>query len=390
MRYLVDQGLDWQAVLQLAAWYQVGGFLSLHLNDPHSSLQTPDEIRDGAHRLAEENRIRFLFFVEPELERILKVLNVEQISTIALKGSALNRLVYRDLGLRPIGDVDLLIEEHNLPRARELFDDLGYSQSSPVKTDLANIDNYHYCPRLLSPDGSVEIELHRHLVRRSSPLYFEVDELWSQACERDIAGQRAWILGPGDLISHLCLKFFVDRFLRQPSYAALRQLADIGETIDFFSEDLDWAHFIQQARQRGHAGPIYCSLRTAQRLFDLDLDGHVLDQLRPPGVDDRQLNLFIERKMVDLEPWFFHELVESDDNTGWNLAKASFRRLLPEGKFLREKYWDQLDSSGLASLYGRHLAELAGSLQGVFDGGRRIREHLEVDHWMHRILTDSA
>ena len=387
---LGDRGLDWPALLQLAAWYQVGGFLGLHLNDPESLVKTPDEIRDGAHRLSEENRVRFLFFVEPELERILRTLNREQIPVIALKGSALNRLVYRALGLRPIGDVDLLIEEGNLPRTRALFDDLGYTQEISTTSDSASIDNYHYCPRLLSPDGSVEIELHRHLVRKSSPLYFEVDQLWSQAREQEIAGHRAWILGPSDLISHLCLKFFVDRFLRQPSYAALRQLADIRETIQFFSGDLDWADFVDQARQRGHAGPIYCSLHTTQRLLGLDLDGHVLDQLRPPGVDDDQLKLFIERKVVDLVPWFFHELVESDDNTGWNLAKASLRRLLPEGKFLREKYWDQADSSGLGRLYGRHLTELAGTLRGVFDGGGRIREHLEVDHWMHRILTDSV
>ena len=193
----LDWHIDWQEVLRLAEWYQVGGFLASHLNKPDFPVETPREIRDAAYRLAEENRVRYLFFIEPELDRVLATLNRERIQVIALKGAALNRLVYRDLGLRPIGDVDLLIQEQHLSRARALFDELGYSQNTPSSDDLDKRDSYHYCPRLLSPDGSVEIELHRHLVRRSSPLYFEVDDLWSQAREKEIGGQRHVDPGPG-------------------------------------------------------------------------------------------------------------------------------------------------------------------------------------------------
>jgi hypothetical protein len=383
-------GLDWQEVLRLAEWYQVGGFLASHLNKSDFPVETPREIRDAAYRLAEENRIRYLFFIEPELDRILATLNRERIQVIALKGVALNRLVYRDLGLRPIGDVDLLIQEQHLSRARDLFDELGYSQNESLSDDSRKIDNYHYCPRLLSPDGSVEIELHRHVVRRSSPLYFEVDDLWSQAREKEIGDQNVWILGPVDLISHLCLKFFVDRGLRQHSYAAVRQLADIAETLTFYAEELDWSVLVRQAKARSHAAPIFCALYTARKLLGSKIGDEVLDRLRPADMDDDQLSLFIDRKVLDLEPWFFHELVEPTENAGWNLAKASLRRLLPEARFLREKYWDQSAVSGLGRLYRFHLAELSQSLLGTAGGGRRLREHFRVDRWMHRRLTESS
>ena len=382
--------LDWQEVLRLAEWYQVGGFLASHLNKPGFPVETPGEIRDAAHRLAEENRVRYLFFIEPELDRILATLNRERIQVIALKGAALNRLVYRDLGLRPIGDVDLLIQEQHLSRARDLFDELGYSQNESLSEDSGNVDNYHYCPRLLSPDGSVEIELHRHVVRRSSPLYFELDDLWSQAREKGIGNQNVWILGPVDLISHLCLKFFVDRGLRQHSYAALRQLADIAETLTFYAEELDWSVLVRQAQARSHAAPIFCALYTARKLLGSRIDQKVLDRLRPADMDDEQLSLFIERKILDLEPWFFHELVEPMENTGWNLTKAALRRLLPEEKFLREKYWDESGASGLGRLYSLHLAELSQTLRETAGGGRRLREHIRVDRWMHRRLTESS
>lgn len=385
-----DRQIDWQEVLRLAEWYQVVGFLASHLSKPDFPVETPREIRDAAYRLAEENRVRYLFFIEPELDRILATLNREGIQVIALKGAALNRLVYRDLGLRPIGDVDLLIQEQHLSRARALFDELGYSQNTPSSEDLDKRDSYHYCPRLLSPDGSVEIELHRHLVRRSSPLYFEVHDLWRQAREKGIGNQNVWILGPVDLISHLCLKFFLDRGLRQHSYAALRQLADIDETLTFYAEELDWSVLVRQAQARSHAAPIFCALYTARKLLGSRIDQKALDRLRPADMDDEQLSLFIERKILDLEPWFFHELVEPMENTGWNLAKASLRRLLPEEKFLREKYWDQFGACGLGSLYGLHLAELGQTLRGTADGGRRLKEHLRVDRWMYRRLTEPS
>jgi hypothetical protein len=383
-------GLDWQEVLRLAEWFQVGGFLAAHLKEPDFALEAPQEIRDAAYRLAEENRVRYVFFIEPELERILATLNRDQIPAIALKGAALNRLVYGDLGLRPVGDVDLLIEEKHLGRARRLIDELGYSQNESSSDESGNLDNYHYCPRLLSPDGSIEIELHRHLVRRSSALHFDVDELWSQAREREVGGHSVWILGPVDLISHLCLKFVVDRSLRQHSYAALRQLADIAETIDFYAEELDWPVLVRQAKSRSHSAPIFCALWTARHLLGLEIDPDVLDQIRPVGTDDNQLTLFVERKVFDLEPWFFHELVEPADNTGWNLAKASLQRLLPEEKFLREKYWGRSEVSGLGGLYRLHLAELGKSLRGAVGSGRRFSEHLQVDRWMHRLLAPSS
>jgi len=382
--------IDWAKVLQLSNWYQVGGFVGLHLNDADPAIEAPADIRKATQRLADENRVRYVYFVEPELVRILERLNRDQIATIALKGSALNRRIYRQLGLRPIGDLDLLLEEADLPRAKSAIDELGYSQRQLAQEKTDHLDDYHYCPRLLSPDGSIEIELHRHLVRRRSPLYFDIAEVWRQAREIEIGGATALVLGPCDQVSHLCLKFFLDRTLHYPSYAALRQLVDVAETVSFHSDEMDWERWIELVDARGHAGVAFCALHTARELLRLSLDDWVLDRLRPAGVDEQQLTLFVDCKVIDLDPWFFHELVEPDENRGIDIAKSAVRRLLPEARFLRGKYWDRSDRSSVGQLYSRHLSELGRSLFKKERSSRRIRDHLTVDRWMHRLVTDST
>lgn len=380
---------NWQNVLDLSGWYQVSGFVGRHLDDSRFEAAVPIEVRRAGHALAEEIRVRTVFFVEPELTRILAICNREQIPVIALKGAALIRRVYSDLGLRPLGDLDLLIEEQHLPQARSLLRELGY-RHDPSETDVdQSVDNYHFCPRLLSPDGSIEIELHRHLVRRSSPLYFEVEELWDRAVEIEIGDEPAFSLGHEDLLMHLGVKFFVDRALRHPSYASLRQLADVAALVERYGATLDWEYLIERARARGHHGLVYCSLYAARSLLDMEMEPLVMARLRPDGLEEGTLNRFIRRKVFDRDPWFFHGLVEPTENRTWDIAKSAVRRVRPERKFLREKYWDQPATVGLGSLYRRHLAELGHTIATTPVGGRRIREHLGVDRWMHRIVTDS-
>jgi hypothetical protein len=61
-----------------------------------------------------------------ELTSILNAFQQAGIPLVVLKGAALAITVYDDIGLRPMGDLDLLVQPSHLERAISLFKHLGY------------------------------------------------------------------------------------------------------------------------------------------------------------------------------------------------------------------------------------------------------------------------
>ncbi len=62
-----------------------------------------------------------------ELERILQAFDEAGIPVIVLKGAALAATVYEDIGLRPMGDLDLLIHPEDFSQAIRRMRSLGFS-----------------------------------------------------------------------------------------------------------------------------------------------------------------------------------------------------------------------------------------------------------------------
>ncbi len=86
---------------------------------------------------------------------------------IVLKGAALGLLIYRDPGLRPMADLDLLVAPDEVPRSLEVLHDRGFLPSEaigirawppPAKINLARAAIQHGCG-FVAPSG-LSIDLH--------------------------------------------------------------------------------------------------------------------------------------------------------------------------------------------------------------------------------------
>jgi hypothetical protein len=69
-----------------------------------------------------------------ELQTVLKTFKFRAagIDVIVLKGAFLAELVYRNIGLRAIGDIDLLVKKEDLGKVKRVLIQLGY-QALPTK-----------------------------------------------------------------------------------------------------------------------------------------------------------------------------------------------------------------------------------------------------------------
>lgn len=116
---------DWIALCQLARANGLAPLLDWRL----SQQGWPERIPPKARSLLQERYIQSaaansLFFTH--LDKIQKRLDQSGIRYLPLKGARLARWLYPDPALRPMSDLDLLVQPADLPQALRLFQEEGF------------------------------------------------------------------------------------------------------------------------------------------------------------------------------------------------------------------------------------------------------------------------
>ena len=379
-RRLLEGPVDWPRVLRLADWHRITALLHHHLNSERFADYVPDDARETLSSAYRKNSAMHAFRTE-DFVTILRALEAEDLPVIVLKGAALVGPVYVDPGLRSMGDIDVLVREEHLEEAYELIRGFGFTpRASPYNVDQTRQRHRHY-PRLVSPEGITDVEVHRHLVGLDSPLRFDIEQCWERSRLTSIEGAKARTLGSEDLLYHLCVGFFLDRRGFYKSYTALRQLTDIVETVRQFADGLDWDRFIGTVRSRRALGPVHSALWTARELLSLELDDEVLRSLEPRAFDETMAGDFIRAKVIETRPWFLHELVSPTSNTRLDMLRAALRRFLFSRSYLRVKYWPA--EGRWREVYRDHLEQILRFLARCVRRPGRLSRELRVDRWMN-------
>ncbi len=371
---LLDGHLDWPLVLELASWHRLSGLLFHALRQEEFNKHVPQWVMQELEEVYYGNFARNLYY-QAELGKALQALQAEGIPTIVLKGAALAERVYKDIGLRPMVDLDIMVPERSMERADIAVRRLGYlPKESPEKQQKIRENHRHY-PALVSPDQMVPIEVHRHIVESTSPFHFDLAGFWTRAQGATVAGAQALVLGPEDQLTHLCLNCFQNRKYR--SSGALGQLCDISETILHYWDTLDWDLFSQVAHQNNLAGPIYCMLLTVRELTGTAPPGNVLEGLKPEGFSVGMAQRFIEKRVLRASRWVPLEFVRP--------SKNSWRRLFPDHSYLAQRYGWSPRSRWFFWLYLRRMAEaskfLSQSLSRSWDMGQDLR----INRWLRAL-----
>jgi hypothetical protein len=117
---------DWELFSQMAEREGVAPLMYWKLKD--SPVEVPPStfnfLRSTYYQTLAQNTLMY-----QELERILKALDEAGIPAIVLKGAALAATVYEDIGLRPMGDLDLLVSRERLGKAVSILNGLDYEAS---------------------------------------------------------------------------------------------------------------------------------------------------------------------------------------------------------------------------------------------------------------------
>jgi hypothetical protein len=277
-----DPAVEWTPTIGLARWHGVAPRLAraLAVNGLDAAVprEVDEELQAGYFATMARN-----LSLRRELGRVVAELNHHAIDVMALKGAALVPAVHRDPGVRPMDDLDLLVRRDDLDRAEKVLTAAGYQPAEKAPPVALDDEDHHHRPPLVRADGEVTIELHHKLGSSGSPPDFDVTGIWARAVPFDVGDATCLRPSDEDLLVHLCLHFLVDR-VRLFSRRALRQLCDVGATLDACSGALDWDRLTAEAAERRYGAALAVALGTAALIVDAHLPEDLLARLAPGRV----------------------------------------------------------------------------------------------------------
>ena len=210
-------------------------------------LDDPDlpRMRGLARRTWYENQVRL-----QQIRRALERLRSAGIDLMVLKGVPLAIQYYRDLALRPMADVDVLVPTGAVEDALAVLEADGW----PVSR--RELRNWHGTG-LVHPDGRT-LDLHWHV---GIPLLLadearSNDDFWSASVPIEVDGLELRALCPADQLMHVLV-----HGSWAVSGAQVRWIADAAVVVRQAGDDLDWDRFVYQVARRRVMLPVRTALR---------------------------------------------------------------------------------------------------------------------------------
>ena len=378
IRDILTEGLDWDLLLERAAWHRLSPLVSYHLRSPDLSVLVPRPVLEKLQRLSYRSLARNML-LQYEFSQLLSSFNEEGIPIIVLKGAALLDSIYRDIGLRPMSDLDILVQPEHLDRAEAIALCHGYvpiaDRDAPEDTTM----NCRHLPNLIRFEKGVVLEIHQHIVDSDSAYHFELSDFWARAKPVTMSGACALVLTPEDLLIHLSINFLLDR--RYRSKSALGQLCDISEVILQYGDSLNW-NLIEEVSQEYDIAPgLHCVFYACEQLLGSQVPASVLSRLQPLEFNSSLAKLFLRRRVLDTRPWLAHQLVAS--GSAYTLPRAiqaALGRFFPTPRRFSKKYGLRGWSS---CLYLKKMVEQLRCVSRAMLRPSELKEDLLLDRWLH-------
>jgi hypothetical protein len=199
-----------------------------------------------------------------ELRRIGNAFQREGVDYIVLKGPVLASLAYPEVATRPMLDLDLLVRDRQMTRAREILETLDYSV--PLQF-VGSAMNHGDAPPMANLDLALPtVELHSEI--DSAPGSEWLESAWSSRTSADLGGGvTVPVLDRAEFFAQVALhasKHHVFEF-------QLLQLLDVARLLESSMAEFDWASALVEWRRRGIERWIALTVTLAHRLLDAPL-----------------------------------------------------------------------------------------------------------------------
>ncbi len=277
IRKLVNNGLDWDYVLQMGKAHGLAPLLYSHLHRIDHEHQIPRSIMDQLHNIYYGNLARNIP-LSYELDKILHVFEKKGIPIVVLRGLALAQTIYKNIALRVTADIDLLVRKEDLSRVAKTLLELEFTSpqweliTKEYSAELCFVRQGASGGKRL---GSAVIDVHQEItssIRLKEVIKIDTEEVIRRARPVKIKDVNMLVMTAEDLLLHLTLRHCFQRLIR---------LCDIAEVIKLKKDELNWQSLLQKAEENRLSIIMYYTLYYAQQLLEAPVPEHVFKKLMP-------------------------------------------------------------------------------------------------------------
>ncbi len=264
-------GCDWEKFLGLVRRHGVAHAARAALGSVGEET-VPASVTHALDRLLLESR-SVVVLLQDRLGKLAHLFDEARVSFLVLKGPALQRLLYTEVGERPATDLDLLIHRSDLDRALAILEGAGFAVPSGGERRFWE-RSYHHIQLFMGRDLPVSVELHWDLeLRERYP--FPLEAMWARSIRFELGGRTLATLGHDDQYLfgavHLARHFYAPRLVW---VVDLRRMARRWR--------LDWEAIHRRAAQcRGRTALWFASTYEERVFGDTTQPAAIRPRLRP-------------------------------------------------------------------------------------------------------------
>jgi len=257
------EGPDWPAVARRAFDEGLAPLLYYHCRNMNIIESIPESTKKFIARIYAETLLINTHLLQ-EVAELKNGLEKRDIQVIVLKGVALLRTVYRDVALRPMEDIDLMVRLEHLSELKNVLGSMGFVRNQLYPGSFGK--------------GILSIDIHSdfissHRIRsREAILDISQEDVWSSSVP--INGSRS-LYRLSLNVNLVALSFH----LLKHRYDRLIWFVDIAESIKTYQSMLDWQGLIEYSRRVRADRLLLYTLLLTKRLLGVNVPDEALTAL---------------------------------------------------------------------------------------------------------------
>lgn len=209
-----------------------------------------------------------------DMTALLRCFHNAGVETMILKGAALILLHYRDYGLRPMNDFDVLVHTEQAPAAISVLTKQGWTpKGRPLE---AFTDAYLSSCHSHGFEGAAgsTFDLHSHVLLECCYANAD-DDFWEGAVLTRVDDVQAYALNPTDQLLHVCVHGAQRRSVSNFDWAA-----DAMMIMNTSQSDIDWNRLTAQTEKRRLSLPLKDTLSYLRDVLNAPIPLRVLKRIR--------------------------------------------------------------------------------------------------------------
>jgi hypothetical protein len=288
VKLLEAEPINWETLVSLADRERATAIVWRRIRRL-APTAAPESIREGFERRTMVADFTSSY-VEQRVAETVRQIGDVGIEVVLLKGAALACSVYGSFFERPMGDIDMLVDDQRAEEAWRISQRIGWVWDDAAYP-LEQYVGHHHLPPLVDDRGAnVKLEMHAALFVQGHPFQLSRADLLRDGRQVQVDGGSAWVPSREKMLLHACMHFAWSHMMIFGSWRAFRDVIALVEA------GVDWDRFVALAESNKAASSCFWTLHLAERLVGAEIPVSVLSRLEA-ACNERWIGV-IERHAV--------------------------------------------------------------------------------------------